>query len=429
MASALIEAMWRPSELCSLVHFQFLGGKNKVMPKNDLSKASESLRRCYELLNLTSRSFAAVIQALDIELRPAITIFYLALRALDTVEDDMTLDPDLKHKLLTEFHLKLAEPGWIFKGSGPNEKDALLLWDFDKVIEEHMALKPEYQEVIADITKRMGAGMAEYITKKSETMADYNLYCHYVAGLVGIGLSKLFSATGLEDPGIGKDEHRSNSMGLFLQKTNIIRDFLEDLDDGRTWYPCEVWSKYAPKLDDLRGKERPENRAKALGCLNEMVTDALQHIPDVFSYLSALKTQSVFNFCAIPQVMAIATLAMCFDNYDVFKGVVKIRKGVAVQMMMAATDMNAVYSIFDHHLAVMKSKLRDDDGSLPLTQASIAKVDNLLADVRGDGRWTGNPTSAISANQPLRWIVYGAVGILAWQVANGMQLVGPTTKQ
>ena len=25
-------------------------------------------------------------------------------------------------------------------------------------------------------------------------------------------------------------------MGLFLQKTNIIRDYLEDLEDGRTWY-------------------------------------------------------------------------------------------------------------------------------------------------------------------------------------------------
>lgn len=62
-------------------------------------------------------------------------------------------------------------------------------------------------------------------------------------------------------------------------------------------------------------------------CLNEMVTDALQHIPDVFSYLAAIKNQTVFNFCAIPQVMAISTLALCFDNHQIFKGVVKIRKG------------------------------------------------------------------------------------------------------
>ena len=34
---------------------------------------------------------------------------------------------------------------------------------------------------------------------------------------------------------IGKELERANSMGLFLQKTNIIRDYREDMDDGRTW--------------------------------------------------------------------------------------------------------------------------------------------------------------------------------------------------
>lgn len=65
-------------------------------------------------------------------------------------------------------------------------------------------------------------------------------YCHYVAGLVGIGLSRLFSASGLEDPICGEDTVLSNSLGLFLQKTNIIRDFLEDLREGRVFWPKEV---------------------------------------------------------------------------------------------------------------------------------------------------------------------------------------------
>lgn len=30
-------------------------------------------------------------------------------------------------------------------------------------------------------------------------------------------------------------------MGAFLQKTNIIRDFLEDLVEGRAFWPREVW--------------------------------------------------------------------------------------------------------------------------------------------------------------------------------------------
>lgn len=40
----------------------------------------------------------------------------------------------------------------------------------------------------------------------------------------------------------------------------------------------------------------------AVQCLNELITNALHHVPDVLKYLSRLKNQTVFNFCAIPQV-------------------------------------------------------------------------------------------------------------------------------
>lgn len=61
-----------------------------------------------------------------------------------------------------------------------------------------------------------------------------------MAGLVGIGLSRLFSASQLEDPEVGRDTELANSMGLFLQKTNIIRDYLEDQREGRAFWPQEV---------------------------------------------------------------------------------------------------------------------------------------------------------------------------------------------
>lgn len=50
---------------------------------------------------------------------------------------------------------------------------------------------PVLGQVIADITRRMGEGMAEFIEKEVLTIKDYDLYCHYVAGLVGIGLSQV----------------------------------------------------------------------------------------------------------------------------------------------------------------------------------------------------------------------------------------------
>jgi farnesyl-diphosphate farnesyltransferase len=45
----------------------------------------------------------------------------------------------------------------------------------------------------------MGAGMADFAAaKKVSSMKEWNLYCHYVAGLVGIGLCRMFSVSGLE---------------------------------------------------------------------------------------------------------------------------------------------------------------------------------------------------------------------------------------
>ena len=52
---------------------------------------------------------------------------------------------------------------------------------------------PAAMQVIADITRRMGAGMAKYIQQDVETVADYDEYCHFVAGLVGVGLSQVSS--------------------------------------------------------------------------------------------------------------------------------------------------------------------------------------------------------------------------------------------
>jgi farnesyl-diphosphate farnesyltransferase len=156
-------------------------------------------------------------------------------------------------------------------------------------------------------------------------MGAFDGYCHYVAGLVGEGLSRLFSESGKESAELGFQLRLSNSMGLLLQKTNILRDFREDVDAGRMFWPEAIWAKWVnqPSLLAL-----PQYQKQARWALTEMTIDALAHATDALEYLSLLKNQSVFNFCAIPQVMAIATLELCFDNLDVFHKNVKIRRSL-----------------------------------------------------------------------------------------------------
>lgn len=224
----------------------------------DPDLSMDTYAECFHYLNYTSRSFAAVVQALDEELRMPICIFYLVLRGLDTVEDDMTIPLERRVQVLNAFWKYLDEPGWKFTEStyityifwemelkildSPSEKDGILLQNFHVVIDQYLKLKPQYQSPIQEICQKMGKGMAEFANKKKvSSIKEWNLYCHYVAGLVGIGLCRMFAVSGLEDPDIADCEDLANSMGLFLQKVNIIRDYLEDLNDGRTFWPEEVW--------------------------------------------------------------------------------------------------------------------------------------------------------------------------------------------
>lgn len=139
--SLLWLAIRHPSELRSLVHYKvWRDPLNDIKSSPDSGWERETMRDCWSLLDDTSRSFAAVIKELRGELCRVICIFYLVLRALDTVEDDMTIPQDQKVPMLREFYKKLETKGWNFTGSGPDEKDRHLLVQFDKVIDEFARL-------------------------------------------------------------------------------------------------------------------------------------------------------------------------------------------------------------------------------------------------------------------------------------------------
>jgi farnesyl-diphosphate farnesyltransferase len=321
---------------------------------------------CDDILCKVSRSFAAVIRQLPATLLVDVLIFYLVLRALDTVEDDMTAfeSNEVKIQHLLKFHeTALVDPTWSMDGVGEGDEKRLLQ-EFPKCHSVYAALKPESRDVIADITKRMAEGMAEFVGKDlgqgTMDVKEYNRYCHFVAGLVGEGLSRLFAASGLEDASLAKELYLSDQMGLFLQKTNIIRDYLEDYVDGRAFWPQSVWKKYS-KTGDLgyfANQSDEEACYHALCCLNELVTDALHLVPDCLKYLSKLQCCEVFRFCAIPQVMAIATLDKCYHNKDVFTGVVKIRKGLSCKLINNTNDVVGIHAVFHEFAKSIANKAR-----------------------------------------------------------------------
>ncbi len=336
----IIQLATKPSEIKALLKFRIINdNRNSEIDLGISALTKSDMDFCFDALTKVSRSFAIVIQQLPQELKEAVGVFYLVLRGLDTVEDDMSLDETIKDKHLRNFYKYCYLHDFRLHGIGDTEDYKLLLANFDKVTRAFIGLKEEYKEVISDICFRMGNGMADYNAFKIQTVQDYDVYCHYVAGLVGNGLSGLFSGSGLEKAELKDELAISNSMGLFLQKTNITRDFLEDYDAGRIFWPNEIWDKHHSELYFY--KLMPESTSSVNG-LNHMVMDALRHFPDCITYLQQLQNIQVFRFCAIPQLMALATLIELYNNPEVFKRNVKIRKGLTARILMDTTNMNDV---------------------------------------------------------------------------------------
>ncbi|KAL0376183.1 UNVERIFIED_CONTAM: Squalene synthase 2, partial [Sesamum calycinum] len=353
-----LQAIWRhPDDLYPMVKLKLAARRaEKQIP------AEPHWAFCYSMLHKVSRSFALVIQQLDTDLR-------------DAVKDDTSIAMEVKVPILMAFHRHIYDREWHFSCGTKDYK--VLMDEFHHVSTAFLELGSGYQEAIEDITMRMGAGMAKFICKEVETIDDYDEYCHYVAGLVGLGLSKLFHASGKEDL---TSDTLSNSMGLFLQKTNIIRDYLEDINEvpkSRMFWPRQIWSKYVNKLEDLKYEE---NSVKAVQCLNDMVTNALLHVEDCLTYMSALRDPAIFRFCAIPQIMAIGTLALCYNNIQVFRGVVKMRRGLTAQVIDRTKTMGDVYGAFYDFSRMLKSKVDDADPNAKKTKESLEAILKICRD-------------------------------------------------
>lgn len=297
----------------------------------------------------------------------------------------MTISLEVKDPLLRDFHEIIEKEGWSYDGNGPDEKDRGLLVKFNYVVEEFRKLKPAYREIIKDITQQMGNGMADYCniaehnTKGVDSVEDYDLYCHYVAGLVGNGLTRLFVESGLANPALKDRPHLQESMGLFLQKTNIIRDIREDFNGKRRFWPTEIWSKHVTNFEDLFN---PAYRDAALNCSSEMVLNSLNHADECLFYLAGLKEQSVFNFAAIPQAMAIATLELVFRNPNIFEGNVKITKGQACRIMIESTqNLQKVCDVFRRSVRKIHAKNTPKDPNFLKISITCGKVCFMLGPI------------------------------------------------
>ena len=208
-----------------------------------------------------------------------------------------------------------------------------------------MILDFRYKKIIIDAALRIGTGMADYALKAAttgfihiETVAEYNQYCHYVSGIPVEIMSQIFSASGKESLSIGANLELNNSLGLFIQKSDIIRDFREDVDQKRYFWPREFWGRKECGFREITEmcNTDPDSLRRATYVQSAMILDALQHVTDALDYLRLLRNQSVFHFLAIIIVKSFTDLELCFMNKEIFQRKMKRRKAEAANVCECA---------------------------------------------------------------------------------------------
>ncbi|XP_051135190.1 squalene synthase 8-like isoform X2 [Andrographis paniculata] len=393
-----LRSIWRhPDELCPMVRLKLAS----IASEMQIPAEPRHWQICYSMLaKLEGR--LVLIHHLHPHVRDAICIFYLVLRALDTIEDDTSIAAEIKLPLLQSFHSHIRDKERSFSCGTKDEK--VLMEEFHHVSAAFLDLDPRYQEIIEEIAKRMGEGMAKFICKKIDTLDEYDEYCYYVAGLVGIGMAKVLHVSGKEE--LVSDDI-SEAMGVLGQKLDIITDYLDDINampTARMFWPRQIWSKYVDKLEDLK-EER--NSAKALFCLNEMVTNALVHVESSLNQISSLRDPAYIQFYAIVQVIIFRTLALCYNNIQVFNGTgINLRGGIAAKLFYKTRTKSDVYQAFYDISYMLKSKVDSNDPNAGETHErldAIIKICRNLGTIKERKSFTSIPNNlqAISTLVPL----------------------------
>ena len=113
-----------------------------------------------------------------------------------------------------------------------------------------------------------------------------------------------------------------------------------------------------------------------------MVLIALERADQCLFYMAGVKEQSVFNFVAIPQSMAIATLELCFQNYSMYQRNIKITKGAACGLMMRSTqNLQVVCEVFREYARKIHRKNRPQDPHFLDISIACAKIEQFIESI------------------------------------------------
>ncbi|HLR79471.1 MAG TPA: phytoene/squalene synthase family protein [Bacillota bacterium] len=239
-------------------------------------------KEAMHMLKKTSRTFYIPIKLLKKPLRQTVGSAYLCMRAIDEIEDHEQLSADVKQYLLRstselltkefdeEAYRRLVEP---YQADLPEVTLRLADWI--------TFCPPEIVDKVKESTSVMAKGMAEWVEKdwQIRTEEDLDNYTYYVAGLVGVMLSDIWSW----HDGTETDRDLAIGYGRGLQAVNVLRNQDEDAVRGVRFFP-DNWTR------------------------DDMYAYASENLKKADEYIKDIDNRNILLFCKIPLALAKKTM-------------------------------------------------------------------------------------------------------------------------
>lgn len=318
-----------------------------------------NIKICYDLLPKVSRSFALAIEALPEPSRAYVCVAYLLCRIVDTIEDHPTLQQkeiyyDIFDGILRNHGICNQKDLDTLKSILPPQK-----WDNElMLLSEHVyalfaSFPNKVQSILENNILEMSLGMRSYTTGHVGTSIilktdhDLDKYCYYVAGTVGNLLTEIFAhESNITDTAwINRQKAKGYHFALGLQKTNMIKDVVQDLKRGSIFVPQSWLVDFKITPEDLI---QGESNAKIRQLLVYFIRQACGHMLIARDYIIDLPKNPVGHrvFCIWPYVLALDTLRVGLYKSGLFTEAHEIKVSREEMFkMMSLTKRVAQYNM------------------------------------------------------------------------------------
>jgi len=215
----------------------------------------DPIEQCAEIIRHHSKSFSLASRLLPAEVRRRAVVVYAWCRRAD---DAVDLAPAGKQAAALQ---RLRRELDDVYGERPLEDPVLS--SFRQVVRACGIHRAYAEDLLAGM--EMDVAGTRY-----ETMDQFLLYCHRVAGVVGLMMCHVM---GLSDEGAVR--HAAH-LGMAMQMTNICRDVLEDWQRDRLYIPEELLAaRGCPRLADRLGGAFPdEARGPVAAATGDLLDEA-----------------------------------------------------------------------------------------------------------------------------------------------------------